>query len=59
MWLLYQEVVSNWRVSGTEKGEGKLYRKATPEDWRKDPTPRQVEVIEIIAPLITEFCAQA
>jgi hypothetical protein len=39
-----------------EKGEGKFYRKATPEGWREDLTPEQVEIVEqITAPLLDEF----
>jgi hypothetical protein len=39
-----------------EKGEGKFYRKATPQGWKEDLTPRQVEIVEqITAPLLKEF----
>jgi len=39
-----------------EKGQGKFYRKATPEAWREDLTRRQVKTIErITAPLLEEF----
>jgi hypothetical protein len=39
-----------------EKGEGKFYRKATPEGWREDLTPEQVRIIEkVTAPLLEEF----
>ena len=39
-----------------EKGEGKFYRKATPEGWREDLTPKQVEIVErITAPLLEKF----
>ena len=38
------------------KGEGKFYRKATPEGWRDDLTPEQAETVEkITAPLLEEF----
>ena len=39
-----------------EKGEGKFYRKATPEGWREDLTPEQARIIEkVTAPLLEEF----
>ena len=39
-----------------EKGEGKFYRKATPQAWREDLTRRQVKTVErITAPLLEEF----
>jgi hypothetical protein len=39
-----------------EKGQGKFYRKATPEAWREDLTRRQVKIVErITAPLLEEF----
>jgi len=39
-----------------EKGQGKFYRKATPESWREDLTRRQVKTVErITAPLLEEF----
>jgi Sulfotransferase family len=39
-----------------EKGQGKFYRKATPEAWREDLTRRQVKTVErITAPLLKEF----
>ncbi len=39
-----------------EKGEGKFYRKATPEGWREDLTPEQAKTVErITAPLLKEF----
>jgi hypothetical protein len=39
-----------------EKGEGKFYRKATPQGWREDLTPHQVRTVErITAPLLEEF----
>lgn len=38
------------------KGEGKVYRKATPGGWREDLTPRQIRIVErITAPLLKEF----
>ena len=39
-----------------EKGDGKFYRKATPEGWREDLTPEQAKTVErITAPLLKEF----
>jgi hypothetical protein len=39
-----------------EKGQGKFYRKATPQAWREDLTRRQVKAVErITAPLLEEF----
>jgi hypothetical protein len=39
-----------------ERGEGKFYRKATPEGWREDLTPEQAEIVErITAPLLDEL----
>ena len=39
-----------------EKGQGKFYRKATPEGWREDLTRHQVKTVEqITAPLLEEF----
>ncbi len=39
-----------------EKGQGKFYRKATPQAWREDLTRRQVKTVErITAPLLEEF----
>jgi len=39
-----------------EKGEGKFYRKATPQAWREDLTRHQVRTVErITAPLLEEF----
>jgi len=36
-----------------EKGQGKFYRKATPQGWREDLTPHQVKTVEhITAPLL-------
>src|SRR5215212_3246915 len=38
------------------KGEGKFFRKASPGGWRKDLTPKQVEMVErITAPILEEF----
>jgi hypothetical protein len=38
------------------KGEGKFYRKATPEGWREDLTPEQARIVEkVTAPLLAEF----
>ena len=43
-------------VPEEEKGEGKVFRKATPGGWREDLTPRQVKIVErITAPLLQEF----
>jgi Sulfotransferase family len=39
-----------------EKGQGKFYRKATPQAWREDLTRHQVRTVErITAPLLEEF----
>jgi hypothetical protein len=39
-----------------KKGEGKFYRKATPQAWKEDLTPRQAEIVgEVTAPLLDEF----
>ena len=39
-----------------EKGQGKFYRKATPQGWRDDLTAHQVRTVErITAPLLEEF----
>ena len=39
-----------------KKGEGKFYRKATPEGWREDLTPQQAKTVErITAPLLEEL----
>ncbi len=39
-----------------KKGEGKFYRKATPQGWREDLTPRQVEIVgEVAGPLLDAF----
>ena len=44
------------RVPEEEKGEGKVYRKASPGSWREDLTPEQARVVEeITAPLLEEF----
>lgn len=38
------------------KGEGKIFRKATPRGWSDDLTPEQVKIVErITAPLLGEF----
>jgi hypothetical protein len=38
------------------KGEGKIFRKATPGSWREDLTPEQIKTVEkITAPLLEEF----
>ena len=40
------------------KGEGKIFRRASPRGWRKDLTPKQAEMVErITAPVMTEFYA--
>jgi hypothetical protein len=39
-----------------EKGQGKFYRKATPQGWREDLTRHQVKTVErITEPLLAEF----
>jgi hypothetical protein len=39
-----------------QKGEGKFYRKATPQAWRDDLTRHQVRTVErVTAPLLEEF----
>lgn len=39
-----------------KKGEGKFFRKATPQGWQEDLTPEQVEIVEeITMPLLEEF----
>jgi hypothetical protein len=44
------------RIPEEEKGEGKVFRKATPGGWREDLTPEQVDVVErITAPILEEF----
>ena len=44
------------KIPEEEKGQGKFYRKATPQAWREDLTRRQVKTIErITAPLLEEF----
>jgi len=47
----------SWKnIPEEEKGQGKFYRKATPEAWREDLTRRQVKTVErITAPLLEEF----
>ena len=43
-------------IPAEEKGQGKFYRKATPQGWREDLTPHQVRTVErITAPLLEEF----
>jgi Sulfotransferase family len=43
-------------IPAEEKGQGKFYRKATPEAWREDLTRRQVKTVErITASLLEEF----
>ena len=43
-------------IPDEEKGQGKFYRKATPQAWREDLTRRQVKTVErITAPLLEEF----
>ncbi len=50
----------SWENTPTEwKGEGKIYRKATPGDWREDLTREQVAIVErITAPILSEFYPQ-
>jgi hypothetical protein len=44
------------RVPKGEKGEGKVYRKATPGGWKEDLTPEQARAVEeITAPLLEDF----
>src|ERR671912_1915188 len=44
-------------IPAEEKGQGKFYRKATPQGWREDLTPHQVRTVErITAPLLEEYC---
>jgi hypothetical protein len=39
-----------------QKGQGKVFRKATPGGWREDLTPEQAEVVaKITAPLLKEL----
>jgi Sulfotransferase domain len=39
-----------------KKGQGKVYRKATPGSWREDLTPEQAEAVErITSPLLKEL----
>jgi hypothetical protein len=43
-------------IPDEEKGQGKFYRKATPQAWREDLTRHQVRTVErITAPLLEEF----
>lgn len=43
-------------IPDEQKGEGKFYRKATPQAWREDLTRHQVKTVErITAPLLDEF----
>lgn len=43
-------------IPEAQKGEGKFFRKATPQGWREDLTPAQVKMIEeTTAPLLKEF----
>ena len=48
---------NSWEnIPEEEKGEGKFYRKATPQAWREDLTRHQVRTVErITAPLLQEF----
>jgi hypothetical protein len=40
------------------KGEGKIFRKASPGGWRKDLAPKHAEMVQrITAPVMTEFYA--
>jgi hypothetical protein len=44
------------KIPEENKGEGKFYRKATPEGWREDLTPEQARIVEkVTGPLLTEF----
>ena len=44
------------KIPEEKKGQGKFYRKATPEGWREDLTPEQAALVEkITAPLLKEF----
>jgi len=55
---LVQAVEKNsWEnIPEEEKGQGKFYRKATPQGWREDLTRHQVRTVErITAPLLEEF----
>jgi hypothetical protein len=39
-----------------KKGEGKVYRKATPGGWREDLTPEQARIAEeVTRPLLEKF----
>ena len=43
-------------VPKDQKGEGKVFRKATPGGWKEDLTSEQVEIVErITAPILKEF----
>jgi hypothetical protein len=45
-------------VPGSERGEGKFYRKGKPGGWREDLTREQLEVVETVAaPILDEFYA--
>lgn len=48
---------NSWEsIPEEDKGQGKFYRKATPEGWREDLSPEQVALVETITgPLIDEF----
>lgn len=40
------------------KGEGKIFRKASPRGWREDLSPKQAEIVErITAPVLAEYYA--
>lgn len=74
MWRLYSELgipvdeedlnrvvkEHSWEnIPEEEKGEGKFYRKATPDAWREDLTPEHVKVVEdVTAPLLKEFYSE-
>ncbi len=39
-----------------KKGEGKIFRKATPGGWKEDLTTQQVQIVEKISrPLLEKF----
>ena len=43
-------------IPDEKKGEGKIYRKATPGGWREDLTSEQARIVEEVArPLLEEF----
>ncbi len=48
---------NSWEnIPEEEKGEGKFHRKAKPGGWREDLTPRQAEIVEVVAgPLLREL----